>query len=235
MLSIVICDENTDDAASLKTSLLQGTCEEAATVRIYADSRCLLENPEAEATDMVFFALHPENGQETERLRKLSCCLPGTELIGLMPSLAYRTDLYDVRFAYVLVKPVQPDRLRRAVARALENREKKRKEQVLIPLRGGVERRLFSQDIQYCERCGRQTVLNLHFGQAVTPLRIAMLETLLPADAFARPHNSFLINLSCVDRINHTGLILRDGTSIPVSNQKREPFLGALRDYIQKK
>jgi two-component system, LytTR family, response regulator LytT len=54
------------------------------------------------------------------------------------------------------------------------------------------------------------------------------LEQSLPANSFFRVHNSFLVRLDSITRIDDNALIV-DGKAIPVSRSKMKPLMERLR------
>ncbi|MEO2817362.1 LytTR family DNA-binding domain-containing protein, partial [Flavonifractor plautii] len=53
-------------------------------------------------------------------------------------------------------------------------------------------------------------------------------------NGFARPHNSFLVNLDFVDRIQKANLLLTDGTEIPISRNRKKLFDEALFHFLRR-
>lgn len=105
------------------------------------------------------------------------------------------------------------------------------RKRILLPLRGGVQRIFLLSEILYFEREERITRIVTRSETVFTPLRLLELESHLPSQVFLRPHNSFLVNLYQVKRIERRTLFLMDGTCIPISNQRRAAFLDALHTF----
>jgi two-component system LytT family response regulator len=82
-------------------------------------------------------------------------------------------------------------------------------------------------DIMYCLGEGSYTEFHTKDGSKITiskPLK--EYETLLPDDRFARCHQSYIVNLNEISRIDKSDfIIMKDGTKIPLSTRKRKWFI----------
>jgi two-component system LytT family response regulator len=82
-------------------------------------------------------------------------------------------------------------------------------------------------DILFCLGEGSYTEFHTKDGNKITiskPLK--EYETLLPENRFARCHQSYMVNLHEISRIEKTDfIIMNDGTKIPLSTRKRKWFI----------
>ncbi len=92
-----------------------------------------------------------------------------------------------------------------------------RKKKNMIPIK----------DIIYCERDLRITYLYYTGGNVKCHLKLDELEEKLNRKKknFCRCHNSFLVNLSYVEKIEKDGLILSDGDILPISRSRKKETL----------
>jgi two-component system LytT family response regulator len=150
-----------------------------------------------------------------------------------------------------LLKPVDPDDLRQAVARLHQKRSKEeiasRFEALSYNLRNGapLPRRISIptvkgleflpvQDIVRCESHINYTSIFLTTGQKLTVARtLKEFEELLEDHNFYRVHNSHLINLACI-KSYHKGkggsVCMTDNTEIEVSTRRKEELLKRLAE-----
>ena len=105
---------------------------------------------------------------------------------------------------------------------------------MLLHVRGGASIAVPFSDVIYFERMLRTTVVNCAGTAYETSLKLIELEGSLPGTQFSRPHNSYLVNLSHVRKIERFCLHLGTGDILPISNQRRPAFRSALEEYIQK-
>ena len=99
-------------------------------------------------------------------------------------------------------------------------------------MKGAARRILRVNELLYCERRNHSTFVTLETDALETGLKLDEIEALLPEGAFARPHNSYLVNLAAVRATSRTDIRLANGSVIPVSNQKRAAFMQALAESI---
>jgi len=83
------------------------------------------------------------------------------------------------------------------------------------------------RDIIYCQSEGSYTNFFLTEGRKILiskPLKF--YDEILPDQWFLRAHQSYLVNITCVDKFLKTGfIILKDKTEIPVSSRKKDYIL----------
>lgn len=91
------------------------------------------------------------------------------------------------------------------------------------------------EDILFVE--SMQNYLKLHFADKTFVIHQTMtsLEEVLPKERFFRIHNSYLINVSRIDKING-GRLFINGNELPISKHRKEAFLNSVvyRNLISK-
>jgi two-component system LytT family response regulator len=102
-------------------------------------------------------------------------------------------------------------------------------ERLALPTMEGL-RMVSLKDIIYCESVMTKTIIHLQMREKPVLVCRTMkeMEELLCNKGFFRVHNSFLINLSFMDKyIKGDGgeIIMCDGYSVPVSRDKKQDFL----------
>ncbi|MBV7528622.1 LytTR family DNA-binding domain-containing protein [Chitinophaga sp. sic0106] len=145
-----------------------------------------------------------------------------------------------------LLKPIDAAELKEAVIKATERTGQpvtkkvdnlvemlqqhiKQSERLALPTTEGL-RMVIAHDILYCESNGANTNVYLRSQEKPFPVTRTMkeMEEVLEDKAFFRVHNSFLVNLSFMDKyIKGDGgeIIMCDGHRVPVSRQKKQDFL----------
>lgn len=91
------------------------------------------------------------------------------------------------------------------------------------------------EDILFVE--SMQNYLKLQFADKMFVIHqtMASLEEILPNDRFFRIHNSYLVNVSQIDKING-GRLFVNGNELPISKHRKEAFLNSVvyRNLISK-
>lgn len=102
-------------------------------------------------------------------------------------------------------------------------------ERMALPTMNGL-RMVAAKNIIYCKSAGVQTKLHLHEPEkpVIVCRTLLEMEEWLTDKGFFRVHNSFLINLSFMEKyIKGDGgeIIMCDGYSVPVAREKKHDFL----------
>jgi two-component system, LytTR family, response regulator len=94
-------------------------------------------------------------------------------------------------------------------------------------------------DIWYCKADGSISYLyvwkNNQLDKISTPTSIGQIEKRLPEEMFYRVHHSYIVNLACIERFQHTGrngvIYLQNGIIVPVSVKKMQFFMGKFKSF----
>lgn len=147
-----------------------------------------------------------------------------------------------------LLKPINEFEFKQAVEQALDSLEKKRTNEQIknffehyepqnqpkkIVLKTAQEIHLVDiVDISHCQSDSSYTSFFLLSGQRiVVSVPLKSYEELLSGFQFFRPHQSYIVNLNQVSKIDKSDggfLILKDGTEIPISQRRKSSLLQIL-------
>jgi DNA-binding LytR/AlgR family response regulator len=136
---------------------------------------------------------------------------------------------YEVAFRY-LVKPVSYEVFAKVLKAALAVSVPRRicleanNQQFLVPLR----------DVLYFEVLnhviGVQTVSDTYFYRD----SLKNTENLLAGSDFARPHNSYIINLEHIFRITQKEVTMTNGFKINISRKRKDDFFFKMHQYLRR-
>lgn len=234
MLQIAICDDIAAHSEQL-IRLLQCEVNVQHEVKTYDSPAALLGALKNDQYFDLFFIdieLGEENGVAlAARINEL---LPFAQIIFVTSNIMHAVQIDEANHVYFLVKPIDPDKLHMAFMRATAMLRAQMDKRLAIPLRGGGDAIVSSGRIVYCERVKRVTYMVCTDQTIETPMNLAALEASLPPILFARPHNSFLVNLMHVTRTDWLTVYLDNGQTISISNQRRAAFRDALATYVAK-
>lgn len=134
-------------------------------------------------------------------------------------------DAFEVQAFDFLLKPPDPSRFRRMMARAMAALGPG---DSLVVQRGNACRVVGFSELAYCEVQGRKIFLHLCDGSLVDYYgRMDALEKRLDS-RFFRCHRSYLVNLDCVRGCGDGQAALAQGGSVPVSRLREGDFSRAL-------
>lgn len=188
----------------------------------------LRKEPDAFQLLLLDIRLAQENGVDlAARLREwqVDC-----SIVYITAYEEYMPDSFATRPLDYLVKPVDERKLAEAIDWDL--RRNYRPEQITLPVKGGV-RKAAVQDILYAEAVNHKSAVYLP-GETV-PVSLSFRELLarLPGDVFCRCHNSFVVNLKHVHKRTAHGLLLDNGTELPVSRTYQQEIAKQFVAFLQ--
>jgi DNA-binding LytR/AlgR family response regulator len=134
-------------------------------------------------------------------------------------------EAFDLGAVDYVMKPVEPERLRKALERARQRLAPPSTsggaalQRLAVPTRDAV-RLLDPDSLTHAEFDGVLVTLHLRSGEAVlSDLTLSDLERRLPADRFERVHRRAIVNLACLDQLEPLptgGYVGRTSTGEPV-------------------
>jgi DNA-binding LytR/AlgR family response regulator len=97
-------------------------------------------------------------------------------------------------------------------------------------------------DILYFEKKERRVKIKLKRSQdeieintSIKNLCIYLSEVGVYDKIFFRPHCSFVVNINYIKILKHKNVILQNGYSIPISNNKKDEFLNKIEKQLENK
>ena len=119
----------------------------------------------------------------------------------------------EVRTIQYQNKPVD----REQQARALETDLRLHHQPDTVTVRTGAGITVLPLDeLWYAESRDHLTVVKLEQGERSFRIRLSDMEELLPKDRFCRCHNSYLVNMRRISKLDRKGLVLENGEWIPI-------------------
>lgn len=145
-----------------------------------------------------------------------------------MPQYAIRG--YAVEALDYVLKPVNYFAFSQRLGRAISRMKKREEKSVIIPVKGG-HTRVEANSIYYIESQGHSISYYTSHGEYVAPGTMKELEDELKDMHFFRGSKWYLINLAQVDGVENTGVILKNGRSVPITRSRKKEFMEALAKY----
>ena len=139
---------------------------------------------------------------------------------------------YDVDAINYLIKPISEEKLRECLNKAINKKEIQPKS-ILIEIDGGVHR-IYEDSIMYLEIKGHELFIYQKEKTIVTRRPLNEMEELLSEDEFIRPHRSYMVALKYIKRINKKDIILKNGTTIPISRGNYKEVQRRFFDYFKR-
>lgn len=136
-----------------------------------------------------------------------------TSILFITNSEEFLREGYEVRPIHYLFKPVDREQL----ARALETDLRLHHRPDSVTIRAGASVTVLPLDeLLYVESRDHLTVVKLEQGERSFRIRLSDMEELLPKDRFCRCHNSYLVNMRRISKLDRKGLVLENGEWVPI-------------------
>lgn len=177
--------------------------------------------------DVIFLDIRMEglDGMETARLlrRRGSRSL----LIFVTVLEEYVFGAFEVEAYDYLVKPLDGERFRRTMDRALRRLEGRPAGRIMVQ-RGAACEIIPLDEIVYCEVQGRKVYIHRSGGEVTDYYeRLEGLERRVD-ERFFKCHRSYLVNLDCVRGLRDGQAVLASGEAVPVSRLRERELSQAL-------
>jgi len=235
MLTIAICDDDTVLSEKLSGQLRRLLPAEKLEIMPFSSAGSFavaLEGGYCPDIAFVDIELNGENG-----IGFVKRAFPPhsvTQVIYITAYLEYSSDVYETEHIYFLHKPVAEDYLRRALDRALANRQEQRTLSFLI----AGETVCFTLDeILFVESSYRVVTLHTSRGKYALYARLQQVREEIDAPMlFYQCHKSFLVNFSQVASMESKRFIMKNREDVPISRDRtkatREAFFRYLGDHL---
>ncbi|EGJ99344.1 LytR/AlgR family response regulator transcription factor [Dysgonomonas gadei] len=199
-----------------------------------AASLFLLNNP----VNLIFLDIHMSGITGIEFAKNVN---KNTLIIFTTAYSEYALDSYEVEAIDYLVKPIEGERFRKAVDKAiayhtlLVSEEKKSVENVedeYIFVKS--DRKYFKvnlSDILFIEGLKDYVIIQLDGQRIITKLNLKTMHDLLPKTIFLRVNRSYIVNINKIDSFDNNDVFIKT-YEIAIGNTYRESFFN---DFISKK
>ena len=233
MLSIAVCDDEMLDCCNMARDIkdILGEMEITCIIRQFYNGKELLQA--AENFDIIFLdiMMYGMNGMQTAKLLREKAFQ--NILVFVSSSRTYVFDAYDVEAFYYLIKPIDMNKLKNILSRAVIKLEQNSQDFIIIN-KERQNKKLLLKDIFYFEIKGRVVFVHSTGGIFDYYDKISVLEQNLRNKGFFQCHKSFLVNLKHVDTYNREELILDNGEKIIVAKRRYEDFCSQMLKYMKK-
>lgn len=193
-------------------------------------SRFMLETP----VDLVFLDIQMPGITGIEFARTIP---KKTLVIFTTAYTEYALDSYEVDAVDYLVKPIEPDRFRKAVDKAtiyhaLLLQEEKENIETTGPGHFFVksERRYFKvnfKDILFIEGLKDYVIIQLTEQRIITRMNLKNMHELLPKSMFLRVNKSYIVNTGHIDSFDNNDIFIKQH-EIAIGNTFRDIFFAAM-------
>lgn len=179
--------------------------------------------------DLVFLDVHIKGGTGLEVLQ--SVANRSFETVFITAHDEYAIQALNENASYYLLKPIRNAELQKGMTMILKRIQAKTEPAFILVPNKGVLLSIRTDDIIYLESDGAYTHVVTTTERYMSSKNLGYYEKVLSGCGFARPHHSFMVNLSKIQvfKKGRSGvLIMKNEAEIPVSQRKMNDF----RDYF---
>ena len=235
-MNIAVLDDMPEDLNRL-CKLLESVCAEHTprpVIRAFTDDKKFLAHMSAARADIVFLDIYLGERTGIQTAQILRSFNTNCAIIFVTTSRDHAVEAFGVTAAHYLIKPVTEEGVREALARTPFFK----KERPTIPLTiEYTEQRIPIEHIRYVDADGRRCSFHLTDGTTRSPyMTLARARELLDAmPMFLSCHRSLLVNMDEIHQLTPDGILLSDGTLLPIATRRKNEVERIYRAYMLKK
>lgn len=222
-IKIAVCDDVLTDCEYIRSLLLQW--DSSAQVDCYPSAEnYLFEYAEHKEHNILLLDIEMGEMDGVTLAKKIRKENEAVQIVFVTGYSDYIAEGYEVEALHYLMKPVGKEKLFAVLDRAAA-KIKKNEQTLLLELPGETVRIPLYQ-IRYLEV--RQNYVTVHAKQDYTVKKtLGALEKMLD-ERFYRMGRSYIVRLSCIERITKTDVYLNDGSILPLPRGQYEPLNRAI-------
>lgn len=232
-MDIAICDDDKNILQYLKKKI-EITLEDNCQITTFESGYDLIEYIDSDISnpDIIFMDIDLKEHLGIDVAKKIQQKFNNIKIIFITGYASYVEDIFEVETLYYTAKPINEEKLKKALNKAMEV-IKVNKEEILNIKTEVVSINL--NDVNYIE--GHLRTVIMHCGKIKKTIykKLNEIENILP-EKFIRCHQSYIVNMEKVNILTTNKFILKSGDKVPVSQSKykdtKEKFLNYLGNSI---
>lgn len=234
-LNIVICDDDKNILQYLKVKI-ENILEQDCQIETFENGYDVIEyiNHDENKVDIIFMDIDLKEHIGIDIVKEIQKNLNHIKIIFMTGYAAYVEDIFEVETLYYLAKPINEEKLKKALNKAVESIKKDKEEILNIKIKKQVISINLS-DVNYIESHLRTIIIHCGKVKKTIYKKLDEIEEILPAN-FIRCHQSYIVNMDKVNILTINKFILKNGEKVPVSQSKykytKEEFLNYLGESI---
>ena len=233
-MNIAVCEDLEDDSARLCV-LLKGYLKTGglvAAIDVFTSGEDLLKAFSPGKYQIIFQDIYlDKNGisgmKVAEKIRERDS---EVSIIFTTTSVEHGPTSYEVKADYYIVKPVDKERLGKALDRCRAQLD--RYARTIEVSTNWQVMKIRLRDIYYAEVMKNNVILHTMSGAVVTRMSFGELLHKLEGSSFATCHRSYVVNLIHVADMRDNSFILKNGSQVAISRTYTESAKQAFREFF---
>jgi len=226
-ITIAICD-NEKNTREESMHMVKSQCEDCH-VDLYDSGIALLAASKEYDIYILEILLPGINGIETAKLlrEKQSAQLQAESMIIFITAhKEYMDAAFDVKAFHYLVKPIDEDKFKAVISRAINDcrKIKENAESHILIKNGNLYHKVFLSDIFYVESRDKKVIINSVNGAVEYYGRMQEIENIL-GNTFFRCHRCYIVNMKHITQYNFNTIWVKNGDAIYLAQKRYSQFV----------
>lgn len=220
VISFIVCDDIKEHSLYIK-NLIEENCKINHQIFDVDNKNDLYNLLEKNDTNIVFMDIVLENTPENgiDIIKEVCSKYPNTVIIFMSGYTDYYENVYEVDHIYFLKKPINIHHFHNALEKAIRKSDKINNDFFALKTKKSTLK-LPYDDILYFESSKHNiNILLKDTAMTVYSMKLSEIEKIVNSDLFTRCHQSYIVNLSKISRIEKHTAFLENGHSIPISKR----------------
>lgn len=234
LLHIAVCDDDESDRNSLLLHLTD-VCDDLGLltqIDTFTSGEHFLSAGIAKNYDIVFMDIYLNDINGIDAVQSAQMSWPQTShFVFTTISSEHAIEAFNLNASHYLVKPLKPEKVREAVERCISSCPAKNK-RILEIKTGRKQISIPMEDISYIEVTNTRCTVHTEEQSFQTYTSLNALFTLLDEKLFLRVQKSFVVNMAFIDSFFYDHIVLKDGTEISISRNKRTELKKQYQDFL---
>lgn len=228
-MKIAICDDDANVLNQIRDYILREVSSSNCEITCFSDGESLLRSDYTDI-DIIFLDIEIGEMLGTEIAKTIKNQNPQLVIFFVTSYTSYISEAFKSMPFQYLVKPIDERLFKEEFARAIETL-KENKDVIELKWNGEILLQKI-MDILYLETRNRKTIIMTVNGELYTSMSRKDYEKHLGDYNFAKPHNSYFVNLRHVERIKGYEIELSSHEIILASKSFLKAFREKFRAYI---
>lgn len=236
MIKIAICDDD-KEILDYMGRILENHYQSQVKISYYINTAYLLEDWEelGQQSDIVLLDIRFEGDNGILVAQQLQQIKKNVKIIFITAIIEYSKEIFEAQPFYFLVKPVSKTKIIEVVDKAIAMVHEEDENFILLQTKGEIIK-VKIDDIWYIES-DRRNINIYETGRNIRILKkLDEIEMQLP-EYFIRCHQSYLVNMDKIKRLEMKEIELVNGIHIPISKGRysytKEKFLRLLGEQLK--
>jgi len=238
MLKIAICDDENAICSQIEEVILDYSKDASKKTEVevfYSGEKLFEAMLKGENYDLIFLdiELNLLNGVEVGRKIRDELKNESTQIIYISAKDSYAMDLFEVRPMNFLIKPIQKEKIEKAISKTMELA--KAQDCYFEFDFGKSIYRIPTADILYFESEGRKINIITTRGNFEFYGKLKEIEKQLSESDFLNIHKSYLVNYFHVIEYQYEYVVMSNSTKLAISQQNRKEIRNTLLQRKQRR